>query len=359
MKEITPFTPLKLLRHGADVERMLQGEVVYPISVELDLSLTCNHDCPWCSFGTSESHGYRQQNWVQFPTPRVKRLLDELWELGTKSLTFTGGGEPLVHRDAAAILEYATHLGFAWGVVTNGVGLRNSVQEVVAAAATFVRVSLDAGSPETHQVTHRVSRVQYHQILDNMLHTRTKAGDRLTIGASFCAQPANWREIYAAARDVKEHGGNYLEVRPVYPTDWRGDGWTGCLSDDEVEAAKHEIAHAQTHLNDDTFKVIGMVERFDQLVKHDKPYTKCQIGPLMTVVSADQQIWHCCVQRGMDGFKVGSIADRSLKSLWMTPEHKALMDGIDVTRCPRCRYDGFNTLVAQAFEKDGMHWKFL
>lgn len=359
MRDITPFTPMKLLRHGDAVERMVSGERVYPISVEIDLSLTCNHDCPWCSFGTTESEGFRQQNWVQFPEARALRLLDELWEVGTKSITFTGGGEPLVHRGAATIFEYATHLGFAWGVVTNGLGLRNAAQNIIARAATFVRVSLDAGSPETHMVTHRVSKPQYHQILDNMRHTRSKAGDRLTIGASFCAQPANWKEIYAAARDVREHGGNYLEVRPVYPTTWRGDGWEDCLSDDDVEAAKAEIIHAQTHLNTDTFRVIGMVERFDQLVSHNKGYTKCQIGPLMTVISADQNVWHCCVQRGIDAFKVGSIADQPLKAIWMTREHRELMAKIDVDQCPRCRYDGFNRLIAGAFEKDGLHWKFL
>jgi MoaA/NifB/PqqE/SkfB family radical SAM enzyme len=32
-------------------------------------------------------------------------LLDELAEVGVKSLTFTGGGEPLVHKQAPAIFE--------------------------------------------------------------------------------------------------------------------------------------------------------------------------------------------------------------------------------------------------------------
>lgn len=357
--DTTPFTPLKLLRHGDRVEAMLRGETVYPISVEVDLSLTCSHDCLWCSFGSSASHGYRQQNWVQFPTSRAVRLMEELAEVGTKSVTFTGGGEPLVHKAAVSIFEKATEVGLSWGIVTNGWGLRGSVVDVIAAHAVFVRVSLDAGSPETHMVTHHITTSQYHKILDQMLHTRTKAGSRLTIGASFCAQPANWKEIYAAARDVKEHGGNYLEVRPVFPTDWRGDGWVGCLSDDEVEWAKTEIAHAQTHLNDETFQVIGMVERFDKLTTPEKRYSQCRIGPLMTVVSADQHLWHCCVQRGMEPFKVGSIADQAFKDVWLRAEHQEMLAAIDVAKCPRCRYDGFNQLIEDAFLRDTMHGNFL
>jgi hypothetical protein len=39
--KLTPFVPLKLLKHSARVEASLRGEVTYPISVEVDLSNTC------------------------------------------------------------------------------------------------------------------------------------------------------------------------------------------------------------------------------------------------------------------------------------------------------------------------------
>src|SRR5262245_27882610 len=253
--ELTPFTPLKLLRHADRVDAMLRGDPVMPISVELDLSNSCPHDCPFCSFGTSESQGYRQQTWVQFPAPRMLRLLGELKDAGVKSVTFTGGGEPLIHRQATAILLEAARLGLAFGVVTNGWLLRGSVQQVIAEHATFVRISLDAGSTETHRFTHGLTQDQYPQILANLRATRELAGDRLTIGAGFCAMDANWKEIYKAAKDVRDHGGNYLEVRPTYPTEWRGDGWGAALSDAQIDLAKIELAHAQTHLNSPTFRV--------------------------------------------------------------------------------------------------------
>jgi MoaA/NifB/PqqE/SkfB family radical SAM enzyme len=357
--DISPFQPLKLLRHGDKVQQMLEGKPVYPISVELDLSNTCNHGCAWCSFGTEESGGYRQTNWVQFPTARAILLLEELAECGVQSITFTGGGEPLVHRAAAALFEKCAALGLAFGVVTNGVGLRGAAQAQIAQHATFVRVSLDAGSGETHQITHRTAKPEFHSILDNLLHTRTKAGDRaLTIGASFCVQRVNWKEIYQAAQAVKEHGGNYLEVRPTFPTDWRGDGWNEALTDDEVDAAKAEISHAKAHLDDASFRIIGMVQRFDAIAKPEKGYRKCQIGPLMTVIGADQNLWHCCVQRGQEFFNMGTLVDTSFKDAWAKALERKMADQIDVSQCPRCRYDGFNAVIEEAFVEDGMHYRF-
>jgi len=357
----TPFTPLKLLRHGDRVEAMLRGETVFPISVELDLSNKCPHDCPFCSFGTSASQGYRQQYWVTFPTPRIYTLLEELKEVGVKSVTFTGGGEPLVHRAAASIFEKATQVGLQWGVVTNGYLLRGDVASWIAKHATFVRVSLDAGSAETHAFTHGLppGQFQFSIILDQMRHCRELAGPRLTIGAGYCVMEETWREIYRAAQLVKEHGGNYLEVRPTFPTEWRGDGWGQALQPESVEAAKHEIAHAKTHLNDDTFQVIGMVERFDLLAHPHKTYDQCRIGPLMTVIGADARGWHCCVMRGQEGFSWGDVKAQSFKQAWLAAQRHQAAAEIDLTKCPRCRYDGFNRIIQDAFIEGRMHQDFL
>src|SRR5689334_23518694 len=108
--ELTPFQPLKLLRHAPKVDAMLRGDVVYPISVELDLSNVCNHACPWCSY-----NGFRQENWKSFDDARIFTLLTELRDCGVQSITFTGGGEPLVHHRAADIFAHAVGLGLQFG----------------------------------------------------------------------------------------------------------------------------------------------------------------------------------------------------------------------------------------------------
>lgn len=352
--EITPFTPMKLLRHAAQVERMLAGEMVYPISVEIDLENRCNHSCAWCSY-----NGFRQDNWVTFQEARILSLIDELADVGVKSITFTGGGEPLVHQHAAEVFRKAAARGIAFGVVTNGRRLTGPAAEAIAAHATFVRVSLDAGTTQTHQLLHGTATPEYERILANLRALRDLAGDRLAIGAAFCVFDVNWREIGQAAARVKAAGGNYLEVRPVFPTEWRGGGFTNPLTAENVTQARAGLEAAKAQHDGDGFTVIGMIQRFDQVFDKTKPYTKCQIGPLTTVINADGFIYHCCIQRGMPNFRAGSVLSQPFKDVWMTAQHRQMIDGIDVTKCPPCRYDGFNRLIQDAFQRDGMHAKFL
>jgi MoaA/NifB/PqqE/SkfB family radical SAM enzyme len=167
----------------------------------------------------------------------------------------------------------------------------------------------------------------------------------------------NFKEIYAAAKDVRAVGANYLEVRPTFPTDWRGDGWGNALSD--PDAAKVEVDHARLHLNSASFRVIGMTERFDAVSQPRKNYDQCRIGGLTTVIGADGRLWHCCVQRGQQFFELGSIKEKPFREEW-TRIHGVRQAGkIDVSRCPRCRYDGYNELIQKAFLTDGLHSSFV
>lgn len=353
--EITPFQPMKLLRHSDRIDAMLRGEVVYPVSVEFDLSNTCNHGCPWCSF-----NGFRQDNWVQFPKSRALALLEELAEVGVKSITFTGGGEPLTHKDAPLLFMQASLVGLEFGVVTNGRLLFGRARDYIAEFAKFCRVSLDAGTPQTHQLLHATPKPEFDIVLENLRKTREAAGDRaLTLGASFCVFDCNVDEIETAAQLVKQTGANYLEVRPVFATEWRGGGFSRALSDANVERARAALAHAKATLDGDHFRVIGMISRFDQLQGAPKDFARCHIGPLTTVINADGYIYHCCQMRGLPNFRAGSVLEQSFKDVWWNDQHRAMVDAIDVTKCAPCRYQGYNRLVEQAFLQDGLHAAFV
>jgi radical SAM protein with 4Fe4S-binding SPASM domain len=247
----------------------------------------------------------------------------------------------------------------AFGVVTNGRRLEGAVAAVIATYATFVRISLDAGCEQTHQLLHATATPEYLRILGNLRALRDTAGERLTIGASFCVFDVNRTEIERAALAVRGAGGNYLEVRPVFPTEWRGGGFSNPLTPEHVAEAQACLAAAQERWNSERFQVIGMIQRFDQVFNTSKEYQACRIGPLTTVINADGYIYHCCVQRGMPAFRAGSVLERPFKEVWFNAQHRAMVDAIDIGKCPPCRYDGYNAIIEKAFLGDALHANFI
>jgi MoaA/NifB/PqqE/SkfB family radical SAM enzyme len=357
-----PFNAAKLLWHRDKLALVLAGTwPAAPVSVEWDLSNTCGHGCAFCSFGTTETHGYRQQFNVHFPELRAVLLANELAEAGVQSVTFTGGGEPLNHPHAANIFAATQAAGLPWGLVTNGQLLKGAVADLVAAHATFLRVSWDAGTAATHQRMHRTAHPQLDDIEDQMrlvigAARLARRATPLVVGASFCVTDANLHELATAARRLDAIGAAYLEVRPTYPTTWRGDGWDQALTD--RDAARAALDAAKAAVADRPFHVIGMIDRFAALEGYEKGYSKCQIGPLTTVIGAEGSLWHCCVQRGRDGFALANVLTQTFAAAWAAAGARKLRDTIDVGQCPRCRYDSYNQLLA-GLPGDDLHTAFL
>lgn len=357
-----PFNPSKILWHSAEIKKMLRGEATNaPVSLEWDLSNTCNHGCAFCSFGTEESQGYRFQNWQHFPSDRAFSIIPELAAAGVQSITFTGGGEPLMHKDAPKIMQAVHDAGMSFGLVTNGALMGEKVRGILAKHAVFVRVSLDSGTPETHQLMHRTKALQFDDILKNMAALVAAADESprtvpLAVGASFCVTDANWREIIKCAARLKVIGATYLEVRPTYPTTWRGDGWDFALSN--IPDAVRALNDARVACDDADFKIIGMIDRFDALETNGKPYDKCRIGPLTSILGAEGSLWHCCVQRGQEAFKLANVLHQSFADAWKEAQARRMEQIIDVGKCPKCRYDNSN-IALMGVATGAMHLDFV
>jgi len=204
-----PFDPLKVLRHRDRLEGIARGETVPPVTVEIDPTNACNHDCIWCISG-----GFRARNAATLSRELLLRLLIELAEYGVRSVTFTGGGEPLLHAALPQAMRVASEAGLEVGLVTNGELLSGEKLAAAAETCSFVRVSLDAGNAETYAQMHRPKAADaYERVLRNIGDLISARGRRATptVGAAYLAHPANVGEIRAAARALADIGADYLQ----------------------------------------------------------------------------------------------------------------------------------------------------
>ena len=85
-----------------------------PFYVYLSLSNICNANCIFCDV---------RQNKLKKCSIDVYKLIDELKELGTKYIQFTGGGEPFVNDDIFDYIEYCTKKNIKVIFISNGLNL--------------------------------------------------------------------------------------------------------------------------------------------------------------------------------------------------------------------------------------------
>ena len=104
------FSPHKLFVHMDRMHDWWQGKNIYPIAMELSPTTVCNHFCSWCMHGGYfGKHPKDEKNLKLYPDASFMEfdfyagLLDELVTLGTKSMVFSGSGEPYVNTNFSAL----------------------------------------------------------------------------------------------------------------------------------------------------------------------------------------------------------------------------------------------------------------
>ena len=112
-----------------------------PFVVELDPTSRCNLACPDCISG-------ELLNKDEIPSDRLLQLTDEMIDVGVRAVILIGGGEPMMHPSIGEVIRRLGEAGVKIGITTNGLFLKKHL-EVTAEYASWVRVSMDAGTSQT------------------------------------------------------------------------------------------------------------------------------------------------------------------------------------------------------------------
>src|SRR3989339_1608686 len=97
--KLKQFSPMKLLHHLDHVRAIVSGKNIFPLSYEIDPSNMCNHRCVWCMY-----EDFIQKKKTIIEAKVLRSIVDEIIVLGAKSITFTGGGDPLTHPETIELL---------------------------------------------------------------------------------------------------------------------------------------------------------------------------------------------------------------------------------------------------------------
>ena len=133
-----------------------------PWVIELDPTTACNLACHDCISANLLNQGGIEPE-------RLLKLADEFKEAGVKAVVLIGGGEPMAHKEFGNIVDAFGKRDIHTGVTTNGTLMKKHL-DVCAENVSWLRVSVDAGSPEVFQEfrPHISGKSQFDIVISNM-----------------------------------------------------------------------------------------------------------------------------------------------------------------------------------------------
>lgn len=294
------FMVSKTFYHYAKMRDADRGKSVMPVSCEIDISNKCNLDCSFCMFKDFRASTSALLEWSVFVN-----LLQQLRNVGCRSITFTGGGEPTIHPQFDQMVIFAHSVGFDIGLVTNGTHLERVSKPTIF---KFIRVSLDASNPKDYIAIKK--RDRFGVVIEGIKYLKRKGA---FVGLSYvvCKENSNGTERAQNLADILKV--EYIQFKPAYTT--QGGSYDNYALFD----------HGKT-INTERYVAKSMLP--------------CRLAGLVGIVTADADVCFCCQHRGK--LIAGSLKTETFKTLW---ERRNRMLP-DITKCPPCRYMAY----AKAYE---------
>ena len=315
----------KLLYNPDRVKTLLEGNIPKPITVEISPTSYCNHACTYCAFDSA-------RNTAQLEPAVFKKLIRQLSKMGVKSINISGTGEPLIYPNLIQFIKYAKiEERISVGLITNG-SLLHKADDELADLCSYIRISLDACTPETHKKIHGSD--DFDRIIENI---KLIVGKKAEIGIQFVLCNENQHEAVQMAEFTKNLGVDYLQYKPIvfYGKD------NQLLKDIKFDYL-NIIKYA-----DEKFKIIVKEEEFLEICE-GRDYKSCNAVKLVGSIVENGDISICCHLKHKPDFIVGNINMLDFNILWGSIAHQRIIDSIDVNNCPpSCGRGGINEFLEE------------
>lgn len=358
----------KIMYHQDWIARYMDDPFMcYPLYVEVSPVGFCNHRCFFCGVDYRIQEAKKKGKAFTYMDHEI--LVDRLHEmgmLGVKSIMLAGEGEPLVHKNAAALCIGARHAGIDVGITTNGTHLRRTFCEQALDSIMWIKVSLDAANPKTHARIHDTTEHDFPKIIQNIsdaVEVRDDNGYECDIGAQMLLLPQNMDQIADGARLLRGIGADYLVVKPYsqhrYSINKQEEvlGAEFHYSPDMIEKVHAEVMEAAGDELDVEFRMSTMRAYEDS----DRGYSTCLATPTVwAYISTNGDVYSCSAYLGQPHFVMGNIYHQSFEEIWMSERRREhlrwVKEELDISVCRlNCRPNAVNQSLTRITESpDGL-----
>ncbi len=304
------------------LSHILRHPLCGPILGTLIVTYRCNYNCVMCdmpSIGQGQSHGREEE----LNTEEMMGMIDQLSDLGTLGIGFTGG-EPLLRNDLMKLLQHARETGMLTHLNTNGSLLDGSViKELVALGVDSLNISLDGASARTHDRIRGVPGAWEAAIsaAGEVIRIRGE-GKKPRLKMVMVVDRANMEEVPAMVDLAVDLGVECIEFIPVQPfkefcsrqSVAGSDGFAKSVG----SALREAVKRARGRLSIENSP--RMMSLFSPAFRGDPSPVKCFAGYNSLAVDCYGQVFPCLPWVNWSR-PAGRIRERSLNELWRSEDY--------------------------------------
>lgn len=354
----TLYSRFKVFHYADDLAVLpyAQKEIRPPVSLRIKPTNVCNHNCRYCAYRVDGLQlGKDMVESDHIPKEKLFEIIDDANEMGVRSITFSGGGDPFCypHFEETLVKLAGTDIQFA--ALTNGSRLKDGVADIFAQSGTWVRISIDGWDGPSYAAYRGVSEKAFGNVTAN-IERFSKKKRRCYLGTAIVVDEMNCNRIYDLSKVLKESGADSVKISPVITSN---TGRETNVYHRRIEAqVRDQIARVQAELKGSDFEVFDSYHL--QLETFQKSYDWCPYIQLCPVIGADSALYSCHDKAyNHDSGRIGDLSTARFKEVWFSQKERFF--GIHPNRdCGHhCVVNGANEMIHEFLQIDPLHKMFI
>lgn len=307
---------------------LLGGNVAYvgPFYVNVDITRRCNLQCVGCRFHSpllNKPAPGAVSDTNDLPLSLFESLCKELKTMGTKSITITGEGEPLLHPALSDMISMAKVHGFDVTLVTNGTLLDNTIAEhLVDSRLDILKVSLWAATPREYENNHPGTKPVFFTkavkglgLVADLKAEKNRRFPRIVV--HYPINRYNYNTIDAMVDLARETGSDTVSFSPFKT--FRGKFDSLALTQDQESIVRHALS--QINERSDSLSIQHNIE--EALLRYHigcAGWRKlpCYIAWLHARILVDGTVLAC----HRSNLSMGNLHENKLHEIWNGPAYR-------------------------------------
>jgi len=331
-------------------------KIMPPIQIRIKPTNVCDHNCTYCAYRAKQLQlGKDMVIKDHIPKEKMMEIIDDIAEIGVKSVTFSGGGEPFCYPYLLDTVKKLSKTKVKFAVLTHGARLSGEIAEVFADFGTWVRISIDGWDDKSYSSYRGVPIGQFSKVMDNISSFK-KINGKCYLGACIIVDRKNAPHIYEIIKKMKDCGTDSVKIGPCIVSN------SGVENNEYhkpiFSRVKEEVARGVKELKGDGFEIFDSYH--GQLESFKKEYNWCPYLQILPVIGADLNIYPCHDKAyNLDQGLLGSIKNQRFKDFWFSDKNNFFKIDPSHDCNHHCVVNENNKLILDYLNADKMHMEFV
>ena len=287
----------------------------------------CNLDCFFCY-----TEGLRRQA-REIAWDVLQRALAEGVAMGVKSVSFGGGGEPLIYPALVPLLDFIEerHLKID-SIKTNGTALTDTVAlRLIRSGLRRITISLNETDPVEYAGMGRVSPHLFGRAMegiDNIIEAKRTAESDCEVSVQIFVWRENYRRLPQMIEALLPTGADFIYVNTMegLPVEKKMTGaqkeefrgiLRGVIERNAPRLQFNLTAEGlQQYAEAEQYRVYPQAIDLPDICRTDKRVEFCYIGWYAAVIEASGDVYSCCHFATDAAKSLGNLHQRTLRDIW-------------------------------------------